>query len=151
MSHRFRDCVGLDRQSPIASFQRMRSTLASHSAVPLKMNVTRTNTNRAIQIATERTQGLRGLISVFWGRYEHQRSLAIRIAAITLASDSAITTARFRPSKVQNRLWGFPESRSKAAFLPPFCPYPSGPVPSLTPFPLFTSPFIPPFLTPGKL
>ena len=30
--------------------------------------------------------------------------LAIRIAAITLASDSAITLARFRPSKVRNRI-----------------------------------------------
>ena len=30
-----------------------------------------------------------------------QRTLAIRIAAITLASDSAITIARFRPSKLQ--------------------------------------------------
>ena len=49
---------GQNRQSPIASVQRTRSTLASHSAVP-----------------------------------------AIRIAAITLASDSAITIARFRPSK----------------------------------------------------
>ena len=33
------------------------------------------------------------------GRYDHQRTLVIRIAAITLASDSAITIARFRPSK----------------------------------------------------
>ena len=37
----------------------------------------------------------------FGGRYELQRTLAIRIAAITLASDSAITLARFRPSKAQ--------------------------------------------------
>ena len=33
------------------------------------------------------------------GRYELQRTLATRIAARTLASDSAITIARFRPSK----------------------------------------------------
>ena len=32
-------------------------------------------------------------------RYDCQRTLVIRIAAITLASDSAITLARFRPSK----------------------------------------------------
>ena len=32
--------------------------------------------------------------------YDRQRTLAIRIAAITLASDSAITIARFRPSKM---------------------------------------------------
>ena len=37
---------------------------------------------------------------MFWGGYDRQRTLAIRIAAITLASDSAITIARFRPSKV---------------------------------------------------
>ena len=34
----------------------------------------------------------------FGGRYDRQRTLAIRIAAITLASGSAITIARFRPS-----------------------------------------------------
>ena len=33
------------------------------------------------------------------GKYECQRTLAIRIAAITFASDSAISIARFRPSK----------------------------------------------------
>ena len=36
---------------------------------------------------------------VFRRRYDRQRMLVIRIAAITLASDSAITLARFRPSK----------------------------------------------------
>ena len=36
---------------------------------------------------------------MFRGRYDRQQTLAIRIAAITLASDSAITIARFRPSK----------------------------------------------------
>ena len=36
---------------------------------------------------------------VFRGRYDRQRTLVIRIAAITLASDSAITLARFHPSK----------------------------------------------------
>ena len=35
----------------------------------------------------------------FGGRYDCQRTLAMRIAATTLASDSAITIARFRPSK----------------------------------------------------
>ena len=34
------------------------------------------------------------------GRHDSQRTLVIRIAGITLASDSAITLARFRPSKV---------------------------------------------------
>ena len=36
---------------------------------------------------------------MFRGRYDRQRTLAIRIAAITLASDSAIAIPRFRPSK----------------------------------------------------
>ena len=37
----------------------------------------------------------------FGGRYDRQRTLAIRIAAITLTSDSANTIARFRPSKAR--------------------------------------------------
>ena len=40
----------------------------------------------------------------FGGGYDRQRTLVIPIAALTLASDSAITIARFRPSKVQP-LW----------------------------------------------
>ena len=61
-------------KSPIPSVQRTLPTLAGHSAVPLGTSTTPI--------------------------YELQRTLAIRIAAITLASDSAITIARFRPSKV---------------------------------------------------
>ena len=38
-------------------------------------------------------------ILCFRGRYDRQRTLVIRIAAMTLASDSAITLARFCPSK----------------------------------------------------
>ena len=163
--------MGNDCQSPIASVQRTRSTLASHSAVscgrndetkgiatggvktaikggvsvslrlstfarvclrllafsplrllafvcvclrllafayaplcyapPLRDTEKWMNANRAIRIAAQRTQGLWGLVSVFRGgwRYDCQRTLAIRIAAITLASDSATTIARFRPSK----------------------------------------------------
>ena len=60
------------------------------------------NANRAIRIAVQRTQGLRGPVSVFRGRYDRQRTLVIRIAAITLASDSAITLERFRPSKLSS-------------------------------------------------
>ena len=47
-----------NRQSPIASVQRTRSTLAGHSAVPRGTNTTRMNANRAIRIAAQRTQGL---------------------------------------------------------------------------------------------
>ena len=94
---------GQNRQSPIASVQQTQSTLASHSAVPCGTNTTPTNANRAIRIAAQRTQGLRGPNSVFLrGRYDRQRTLVIRIAAITLASDSAITIARFRPAKLVN-------------------------------------------------
>ena len=39
---------GQNRQSPIASVQRTRSTLASHSAVPCGSNVKGMNANRAI-------------------------------------------------------------------------------------------------------
>ena len=38
-------------------------------------------------------------IRCFRGRYDRQRTLVIRTAAIILASDSAITLARFCPSK----------------------------------------------------
>ena len=48
---------GQNRQSPIASVHRTRSTLAGHSAVP--------HGNRAIRIAAQRTQGLCGLILHF--------------------------------------------------------------------------------------
>ena len=56
---------GQNRQSPIASVQQTRSTLARHSAVPCGTNVKRMNANRAIRIAAQWTQGLWGLISVF--------------------------------------------------------------------------------------
>ena len=62
-----RNLDGQNRQSPIASVQRTQSTLASHSAAPCGTNGKRMNSNRAIQIALQRTQGLWGLISVFWG------------------------------------------------------------------------------------
>ena len=58
---------GQNRQSPIASVQRTRSTLASQSAGPRGTNTTPTNANRAIRIAVQRTQGLQGPNSVFLG------------------------------------------------------------------------------------
>ena len=58
---------GLNRQSPIASVQRTQSTLASHSVGSRGPNTTPTNANRAIRIAAQRTQGLRGPNSVFLG------------------------------------------------------------------------------------
>ena len=45
------------------------------------------------------------------GGYDRQRTLVIRIAAITLASASAITIVRFRPSK-------FSTGKGKALYLP---------------------------------
>ena len=39
------------------------------------------------------------ILCFFGGRYDHQRTLVIRIAAISLASDSSTTIARFRSSK----------------------------------------------------
>ena len=38
---------------------------------------------------------------MFFGRYDRRRTLVIRIAAITLAGDSVITLAQFRPSKLR--------------------------------------------------
>ena len=104
---------GPNRQLPIASGQRMRPTLAGHSAVPRGTNTTPMNANRAIRIAAQRTQGYEDQILCFGWRYELQRTLAIRIAAITLASDSAVTIARFRPSKISLE-------RMKNQNIPPF-------------------------------
>ena len=58
---------GPNRQAPIASVQRTRSTLTSYPAGRLGTNTTPTNANRAIRIAAQRTQGLRGPNSVFLG------------------------------------------------------------------------------------
>ena len=52
-----------NRQSPIGSVQRTRSTLARHSAVPCRTNVKHMSANCAIRAAAQRTQGLWGLIS----------------------------------------------------------------------------------------
>ena len=46
---------GQNRQSPVASVQRKRSTLARHSALPRGTNVTRMNTNRAMRAAAQQT------------------------------------------------------------------------------------------------
>ena len=91
---------GQNRQSPIASVQRTRSTLASHSAVPRGTNVKRMNANRT-RFESQRNERrvCEDSFLCFRGRYDRQRTLAIRIAAITLASDSALTITRFRPSK----------------------------------------------------
>ena len=89
---------GQNRQSPIASVQRTRSTLASHSAVPL-WNKCSTSESQHQRAHWRRVNAGSEEFLCFGGRrYDHQRTLAIRIAAITLASDSARTIARFRPS-----------------------------------------------------
>ena len=95
---------GQNRQLPIASVQRTRSSLAGHSAILCGTTVSRMNANRAIGIAAQWTHCLERPMSVdqtvVWGRCECRWTLAIRIAAKTLASDSAITLALFRPSEV---------------------------------------------------
>ena len=85
---------GQNCQSPIASVQRTRSTLASHSAVPRGTNVKRA---RSESQHSER-RVYEDSFLCFGGRYDRQRTLAIRTAAITFASDSVITIARLRPS-----------------------------------------------------
>ena len=82
------------------AFSEARSSLAGHSASLRGTTVSRVNANRAIGIAAQRMHCLEGPISVFWGRYDCQWTPVIRIAAKILASDSAITLARFRPSEV---------------------------------------------------
>ena len=64
----------MGRQSPIASVQRTLSTLASHSAIPRGTNVKWVNANRSMRIATQRKQGLWGLVSVFPARPDTNRS-----------------------------------------------------------------------------
>ena len=62
---------GPNRQSPIASVQRTRSTLSGHSAGRLGTNTTPTNAGST-----------RSNFCVFRGRYDRQRTPAIRIATI---------------------------------------------------------------------
>ena len=54
----------------------------------------------------------------FWGRYDCKRTLLIRIAAITLAGDSAITVVRFCPSEL------LPSSTSSCSWLLDICYHP---------------------------
>ena len=82
-------------KSPIANVQRMRSTLAGLSAGPCGMNATPTNANRAIPLAANAGSTRTNFCVFFKGRDDGQRTLVIRIAAATLANDSAITPARF--------------------------------------------------------
>ena len=69
---------GPNRQSPIASVQRTRTPLAGHCAGTRGTKTTPTHANRAISIAAQRMQGLRGPNSVFRGRCDGQRTLVIR-------------------------------------------------------------------------
>ena len=101
---------GPNRQSPIASVQRTRSTLASHSRNSMwneyytNERQSRDSNRNATNAGSTRTN-----FCVFRGRYDRQRTLVIRIAAITLASDSAITIVRFRPSKRASLMTRNPE------------------------------------------
>ena len=59
-----------------------------HKTIPRETNVTPMNANRAVRNAPQWKQGLWGQISVVLGEiYARQRTLAIRIAAITFARD----------------------------------------------------------------
>ena len=90
---------GQNRQLPIASVQQTWSTLASHSAVPRGTNVKRVNANRDSNRSTTNAGSVRTNFCVLGERYDRQRTLAIRIAGITLASGSVIIIAQFRLSK----------------------------------------------------
>ena len=58
---------GPNLQSPIASVQRTRSTLAGIPQVPRGANATPMNANRATRIATQQTHSPQGPNSVFLG------------------------------------------------------------------------------------
>ena len=92
---------GLNRQSPIASVQRTRSTLAIHYFRSSMWNEYYTNERQSRDSNRSATNAgsTRTKLCVFRGRDDRQRSLVIRITATTLTSDSAITIARFRLSK----------------------------------------------------
>ena len=93
---------GPNRQSPIASVQRRRSTLADHSTGPRSFHTNERHLGDSNHSATS-ARSKRTKFCVFRGRYDRQRTLVIRIAATTLASDSALTLARFRPSKLRRQ------------------------------------------------
>ena len=84
--------------SPVASAQRKRSTLAACRSTWNKHYTNECQSRDSNHSATN-AGSTRTKFCVFREAYDRQRTLVIRIAAITLASDSAITLARFRPSK----------------------------------------------------
>ena len=100
---------GQNHQSPIASVQRTRSTLASHSVIPRGTNVKRMNANLAIRITEQRTQGLWGSSFCVSGEdMTANKTLAIRIVAITLASASAIRPGlRIRSTWFKDKIYLF--------------------------------------------
>ena len=88
---------GQHRQLPIAGVQRTWSTLAGHSAVPRRTNVKRMNAKCAIQIAQPNERRVyEDQFLLFRWRHERQQTTAIRIVAITLASDFVVTTVATR-------------------------------------------------------
>ena len=90
-----------NRQSPIASVQRTQSTLGGHFAVPTWNEYCTNECQSRDSNRSARNAGSTRTKFCFLGElYDRQRMLALRIAAKTLASDSAITIARFRPSKI---------------------------------------------------
>ena len=86
----------------IANCQSLAFSERGYSAIPRGTNVAQMNANWVIQIAAQRTQRLWGPIPVISGGiWVPTNAIVIQIAAIALASDSAITIAWFRPSKVR--------------------------------------------------
>ena len=82
---------GPNRQAPIASVQRTLSTnvIMCYEGTPIVRSKSQRN-----ECSVSENQSL-----YFGGWYDRRRSLVIRIALITLASDSVKTMLRFRPSK----------------------------------------------------
>ena len=87
---------GPKRQSPTASVQQTQSTLASHSAIPRGTNTTPTNSNRAIRIALQRTQGLGGPNSVFLGAiFPSELRVLLPLIVLPLKTPAKDSSLRF--------------------------------------------------------
>ena len=85
---------------PITCVQRTRPTFADHSAAPTWNECYPNDVQSHASNRSTTNAGSASINLCLVGRYDRQRTLVIRIAAITLASHLVITIARFCPSKI---------------------------------------------------
>ena len=91
---------GPHHQPPITSV-RKRATLADHSAIPRERMLHELMPVARFESRHNGRRAYEDSFLCFGGSYDRQRTPVVRIAAIALASDSATTIARFRPSAVE--------------------------------------------------